>query len=151
MGWVNERLQGADNSQNFRPKFLALRGSSFYIFGAPPVRMPGHLVGEGARCQSYPYEPGSRQIGPGRRQRQMGSHGLLQTSVVRTGPTQGLTTSNLLPTHKGNPSLSFCSNSCSIFSALNISWCGGGMQTVIMAEDSKMQSKQNAALLFRFF
>uniref|UniRef100_A0A8C6GC13 Syntrophin, gamma 2 n=1 Tax=Mus spicilegus TaxID=10103 RepID=A0A8C6GC13_MUSSI len=37
MGWVNERLQGADNSQNFRPKFLALRGSSFYIFGAPPV------------------------------------------------------------------------------------------------------------------
>nr|XP_034370087.1 gamma-2-syntrophin isoform X1 [Arvicanthis niloticus] len=38
MGWVNERLQGADNnSQNFRPKFLALRGSSFYIFSAPPV------------------------------------------------------------------------------------------------------------------
>ncbi|XP_029396417.1 gamma-2-syntrophin isoform X6 [Mus pahari] len=38
MGWVNERLQGADNnSQTFRPKFLALRGTSFYIFGAPPV------------------------------------------------------------------------------------------------------------------
>ncbi|XP_028624674.1 gamma-2-syntrophin isoform X1 [Grammomys surdaster] len=38
MGWVNERLQGADNnSQNFRPKFLALRGSSFYIFSTPPV------------------------------------------------------------------------------------------------------------------
>uniref|UniRef100_A0ABK0LJP5 Syntrophin, gamma 2 n=1 Tax=Rattus norvegicus TaxID=10116 RepID=A0ABK0LJP5_RAT len=38
MGWVNERLQGADNNpQNFRSKFLALRGSSFYIFSAPPV------------------------------------------------------------------------------------------------------------------
>ncbi|XP_075838211.1 gamma-2-syntrophin isoform X2 [Microtus pennsylvanicus] len=38
MGWVNERLQGADDtSQNFRSKFLALKGSSFYIFSTPPV------------------------------------------------------------------------------------------------------------------
>ncbi|KAL6047236.1 hypothetical protein STEG23_021921, partial [Scotinomys teguina] len=38
MGWVNERLQGADdNPQTFRSKFLALKGSSFYIFSTPPV------------------------------------------------------------------------------------------------------------------
>nr|XP_001503105.1 gamma-2-syntrophin [Equus caballus] len=37
MGWVNERLEGADSSQTFRPKFLALRGASFYIFSSPPV------------------------------------------------------------------------------------------------------------------
>ncbi|XP_023584073.1 gamma-2-syntrophin [Trichechus manatus latirostris] len=37
MGWVNEKLQGADSSQTFRHKFLALKGSSFYIFSTPPV------------------------------------------------------------------------------------------------------------------
>ncbi|XP_012666041.1 gamma-2-syntrophin [Otolemur garnettii] len=37
MGWVNERLQGADSSQTFRSKFLALKGSSAYVFGTPPV------------------------------------------------------------------------------------------------------------------
>ncbi|XP_070368800.1 gamma-2-syntrophin isoform X2 [Equus asinus] len=37
MGWVNERLEGADSSQTFRPKFLALRGASFYVFSSPPV------------------------------------------------------------------------------------------------------------------
>ncbi|XP_076415777.1 gamma-2-syntrophin isoform X2 [Peromyscus maniculatus bairdii] len=37
MGWVNERRQGADSPQNFRSKFLALKGSSFYIFSTPPV------------------------------------------------------------------------------------------------------------------
>ncbi|XP_037669330.1 gamma-2-syntrophin isoform X2 [Choloepus didactylus] len=37
MGWVNERLQGTDSSQTFRYKFLALKGSSFYIFSTPPV------------------------------------------------------------------------------------------------------------------
>ncbi|XP_077009161.1 gamma-2-syntrophin isoform X3 [Tamandua tetradactyla] len=37
MGWVNERLQGTDPSQTFRYKFLALKGSSFYIFNTPPV------------------------------------------------------------------------------------------------------------------
>ncbi|XP_021571936.1 gamma-2-syntrophin-like, partial [Carlito syrichta] len=37
MGWVNEKLQGADSSQAFRPKFLALKGSSFYVFSTPPV------------------------------------------------------------------------------------------------------------------
>uniref|UniRef100_A0A2K5MJ83 Syntrophin gamma 2 n=1 Tax=Cercocebus atys TaxID=9531 RepID=A0A2K5MJ83_CERAT len=37
MGWVNEKLQGADSSQTFRPKFLALKGPSFYVFSTPPV------------------------------------------------------------------------------------------------------------------
>ncbi|XP_058407857.1 gamma-2-syntrophin isoform X3 [Diceros bicornis minor] len=37
MGWVNERLEGTDSSQTFRPKFLALKGSSFYVFSSPPV------------------------------------------------------------------------------------------------------------------
>ncbi|MEJ1287348.1 syntrophin gamma 2 [Cricetulus griseus] len=38
MGWVNERLQRADDtSQIFRSKFLALKGSSFFIFSTPPV------------------------------------------------------------------------------------------------------------------
>ncbi|CAH6777951.1 Sntg2 [Phodopus roborovskii] len=38
MGWVNERLQRADDtSQTFRSKFLALKGSSVYIFSTPPV------------------------------------------------------------------------------------------------------------------
>ncbi|XP_063478940.1 gamma-2-syntrophin isoform X6 [Symphalangus syndactylus] len=37
MGWVNEKLQGADSSQTFRPKFLALKGPSFYVFNTPPV------------------------------------------------------------------------------------------------------------------
>ncbi|XP_030742562.1 gamma-2-syntrophin [Echinops telfairi] len=37
MGWVNEKLQGTDSSQTFRHKFLALKGSSFYIFNTPPV------------------------------------------------------------------------------------------------------------------
>ncbi|XP_054198580.1 gamma-2-syntrophin isoform X10 [Homo sapiens] len=36
MGWVNEKLQGADSSQTFRPKFLALKGPSFYVFSTPP-------------------------------------------------------------------------------------------------------------------
>ncbi|XP_062934877.1 gamma-2-syntrophin [Cynocephalus volans] len=37
MGWVSERLQGAGSSQTFRSKFLALKGSSFYVFSMPPV------------------------------------------------------------------------------------------------------------------
>ncbi|KAB0405652.1 hypothetical protein E2I00_011903 [Balaenoptera physalus] len=37
MGWVSERLGGAGCSQTFRSKFLALKGSSFYIFTSPPV------------------------------------------------------------------------------------------------------------------
>nr|XP_021149172.1 gamma-2-syntrophin [Columba livia] len=37
MGWVNERLEGTDSSQLYKYKFLALKGSSFYIFSTPPV------------------------------------------------------------------------------------------------------------------
>ncbi|KAM4866877.1 gamma-2-syntrophin [Thomomys bottae] len=37
MGWVNERLQGEDASLSFSSKFLALKGSSVYIFHTPPV------------------------------------------------------------------------------------------------------------------
>nr|XP_012618626.1 gamma-2-syntrophin [Microcebus murinus] len=37
MGWASERLHGADPSPTLRPRFLALKGSSFYIFSAPPV------------------------------------------------------------------------------------------------------------------
>nr|XP_020821538.1 gamma-2-syntrophin isoform X4 [Phascolarctos cinereus] len=37
MGWVNERPQGIDSSQPYKHKFLALKGSSFYIFSTPPV------------------------------------------------------------------------------------------------------------------
>lgn len=38
MGWVNERLEGTDSSQLYKFKFLALKGSSFYIFSTPPVQ-----------------------------------------------------------------------------------------------------------------
>ncbi|XP_007469321.1 PREDICTED: gamma-2-syntrophin [Lipotes vexillifer] len=37
VGWVSERLGGASSSQTFRSKFLALKGSSFYVFTSPPV------------------------------------------------------------------------------------------------------------------
>ncbi|XP_028352639.1 gamma-2-syntrophin isoform X3 [Physeter macrocephalus] len=37
VGWVRERLGGAGPSQTFRSKFLALKGSSFYVFTSPPV------------------------------------------------------------------------------------------------------------------
>nr|XP_013808386.1 PREDICTED: gamma-2-syntrophin [Apteryx mantelli mantelli] len=37
MGWVNERLEATDSSQLYKFKFLALKGSSFYIFSTPPV------------------------------------------------------------------------------------------------------------------
>ncbi|XP_010620990.1 LOW QUALITY PROTEIN: gamma-2-syntrophin [Fukomys damarensis] len=37
MGWVYERLQGADSPQTFASKFLALKGSSVYILCSPPV------------------------------------------------------------------------------------------------------------------
>ncbi|KAI4589364.1 hypothetical protein MJG53_003772 [Ovis ammon polii x Ovis aries] len=37
MGWVSERLGGAGSSQTFRPRFLALKGSSLYVFVSPPV------------------------------------------------------------------------------------------------------------------
>uniref|UniRef100_A0A2K6SQU4 Syntrophin gamma 2 n=1 Tax=Saimiri boliviensis boliviensis TaxID=39432 RepID=A0A2K6SQU4_SAIBB len=37
MGWVNEKLRGTDSSQTCRPKFLALKGPSFYVFSSPPV------------------------------------------------------------------------------------------------------------------
>ncbi|XP_029452733.1 gamma-2-syntrophin [Rhinatrema bivittatum] len=37
MGWVSEKLQGYDTSQLYKYKFLALKGSSFYIFNTPPV------------------------------------------------------------------------------------------------------------------
>lgn len=38
MGWVHERLEGTDSSQLYKFKFLALKGSSFYIFSTPPVK-----------------------------------------------------------------------------------------------------------------
>ncbi|XP_064379592.1 gamma-2-syntrophin-like [Dromaius novaehollandiae] len=37
MGWVNEKLAGTHSSQLYKFKFLALKGSSFYIFSTPPV------------------------------------------------------------------------------------------------------------------
>ncbi|KAM5262800.1 gamma-2-syntrophin [Ctenodactylus gundi] len=37
MGWVSERPQGADASRTLRPRFLALKGPSFYIFSTPPT------------------------------------------------------------------------------------------------------------------
>ncbi|XP_049551858.1 gamma-2-syntrophin [Orcinus orca] len=37
VGWVSERLGGASSSRTFRSKFLALKGSSFYVFTSPPV------------------------------------------------------------------------------------------------------------------
>ncbi|XP_012884321.1 PREDICTED: gamma-2-syntrophin [Dipodomys ordii] len=37
MGWVSERLQGEDAALSFSSKFLALKGSSVYIFHTPPV------------------------------------------------------------------------------------------------------------------
>ncbi|KAG5212872.1 hypothetical protein JEQ12_008658 [Ovis aries] len=37
MGWVSERLAGAGSSQTFRPRFLALKGSSLYVFVSPSV------------------------------------------------------------------------------------------------------------------
>ncbi|RXM31406.1 Gamma-2-syntrophin [Acipenser ruthenus] len=37
MGWASERLQGTDSSQLYNFKFLALKGSSLYIFSNPPV------------------------------------------------------------------------------------------------------------------
>ena len=40
MGWVSERLGGASSSQTFRPRFLALKGSSLYVFVSPPVSGP---------------------------------------------------------------------------------------------------------------
>ncbi|XP_066850958.1 gamma-2-syntrophin isoform X7 [Anser cygnoides] len=38
MGWVHERLEGTDSSQLYKFKFLALKGSSFYIFSTPPSK-----------------------------------------------------------------------------------------------------------------
>lgn len=38
MGWVHERLEGTDSSQLYKFKFLALKGSSFYVFSTPPVK-----------------------------------------------------------------------------------------------------------------
>ncbi|XP_013359785.1 PREDICTED: gamma-2-syntrophin isoform X4 [Chinchilla lanigera] len=46
MGWVNERLQGADSSQALGSKFLALKGSSVYIFSSPPVSTADWLRAE---------------------------------------------------------------------------------------------------------
>ncbi|KAM9066587.1 gamma-2-syntrophin isoform 5-T7 [Sarcophilus harrisii] len=43
MGWVNERPQGTDSSQPFKHKFLALKGSSFYIFSTPPLCIQLHF------------------------------------------------------------------------------------------------------------
>ncbi|MBN3315507.1 SNTG2 protein, partial [Atractosteus spatula] len=37
MGWVCEKLQGSDASQQYKFKFLALKGSFLYIFSTPPV------------------------------------------------------------------------------------------------------------------
>uniref|UniRef100_A0A8B9V4G7 Syntrophin gamma 2 n=1 Tax=Anas zonorhyncha TaxID=75864 RepID=A0A8B9V4G7_9AVES len=37
MGWVHERLEGTDSSQLYKFKFLALKGSSFYVFSTPPL------------------------------------------------------------------------------------------------------------------
>ncbi|KAM8776663.1 gamma-2-syntrophin isoform 2-T2 [Rhynchonycteris naso] len=36
MGWVSERVEDADSSPAFKSKYLALKGSSVYILGAPP-------------------------------------------------------------------------------------------------------------------
>ncbi|RXM37170.1 Gamma-2-syntrophin [Acipenser ruthenus] len=38
MGWASERLQGTDSSQLYNFKFLALKGSSLYIFSIPPLQ-----------------------------------------------------------------------------------------------------------------
>nr|KAF6308487.1 hypothetical protein mMyoMyo1_018076 [Myotis myotis] len=40
MGWVNERLEDADCSPTFTPKFLALKGSSVCVFSSPPPPPP---------------------------------------------------------------------------------------------------------------
>lgn len=45
MGWVSERLGGAGSSQTFRPRFLALKGSSLYVFVSPSVSGPSGLGG----------------------------------------------------------------------------------------------------------
>ncbi|XP_057598645.1 gamma-2-syntrophin [Hippopotamus amphibius kiboko] len=37
MGWVSERLGGTGSPQTSRSRFLALKGSSFYVFVSPPV------------------------------------------------------------------------------------------------------------------
>uniref|UniRef100_A0A8C4RRP7 Syntrophin, gamma 2 n=1 Tax=Erpetoichthys calabaricus TaxID=27687 RepID=A0A8C4RRP7_ERPCA len=37
MGWVSERIQDTDSSHLYKFKFLALKGSSLYIFCNPPV------------------------------------------------------------------------------------------------------------------
>ncbi|XP_057165241.1 gamma-2-syntrophin isoform X3 [Ursus arctos] len=37
MGWVSERLEGTGSCHTFRPKFLALKGSSLHVFSIPPV------------------------------------------------------------------------------------------------------------------
>lgn len=141
MGWVNERLQGADDtSQNFRSKFLALKGSSVYIFSTPPVRMPLHLKQESYSCAIGPWE-----------EAETGDHGRLQTSVVEMGPACELTTRDLFQTHKR---IHFCLSVQTAgeirlqhFFASNISWCGGGVQTALWLsypiESSKRQSKQN--------
>lgn len=44
MGWVHERLEGTDSSQLYKFKFLALKGSSFYIFSTPPVKKKKKLL-----------------------------------------------------------------------------------------------------------
>ncbi|XP_063110506.1 gamma-2-syntrophin isoform X1 [Cavia porcellus] len=46
MGWVNERLQGPDALQALRSKFLALKGSSVYVFSSPPVSTADWLQAE---------------------------------------------------------------------------------------------------------
>ncbi|XP_073753025.1 gamma-2-syntrophin [Callorhinus ursinus] len=39
MGWVSEKLEGTGSCHTFRPKFLALKGSSLHVFSTPPVSM----------------------------------------------------------------------------------------------------------------
>ncbi|KAM6149376.1 gamma-2-syntrophin [Erethizon dorsatum] len=46
MGWVNERLQGAGSPQASGSKFLALKGSSVYVFSSPPVSTADWLRAE---------------------------------------------------------------------------------------------------------
>ncbi|XP_069461290.1 gamma-2-syntrophin [Ambystoma mexicanum] len=37
MGWVREQIRGQESSRQYKYTFLALKGSSLYIFSAPPV------------------------------------------------------------------------------------------------------------------
>ncbi|XP_060711083.1 gamma-2-syntrophin [Hemiscyllium ocellatum] len=46
MGWVSEKLLGAESNQLYKCKFLGLKGSSLHIFNAPPVSIRDWLWAE---------------------------------------------------------------------------------------------------------